>query len=152
MWLAGRGDGGARTVQVASSASAVSGCASAVRGRHLRRGLRWLSVASGGWSAFLGLAPSAAARPVLPLRAAQGLKSIEITSRADSNGGRPIAVDLVYAAAKAPATALSTMQASAYFARHDQLVLDYPQTFRSQRWEIQAGQHVLQAKCRHPAI
>ncbi len=79
-----------------------------------------------------------------------GFKRLEIASDRSSNGGRPIAVDVVFATAKPAAAALSDLKARDYYAQYDQLRRDFPRDLKSARWEIQAGQQVRAAKLSPP--
>ena len=74
--------------------------------------------------------------------APKGLKRIEIASIAESNAGRPIAVDLVYVTAKPAAAAMGRLKARDYFNLRDQLGRDYPRQLTTEHWELQAGQQL----------
>jgi hypothetical protein len=101
--------------------------------------------------AVLAAAPLTSCRtPGLLCIRPSGLHDVEIASHADSNGGRAIAVDLVYVTAKPLAAVMSKLKARDYFALQDQLSRDYPQMSRTLRWELEAGQRILPTELSPP--
>jgi hypothetical protein len=101
--------------------------------------------------AVLAAVPLASCQtPALLCVRPSGLNEVEVVSHPDSNGGRAIAVDLVYVTAKPLAAVMIKLKARDYFALQEQLKRDYPQMSRTQSWELEAGQRILPTKVTPP--
>ncbi len=101
------------------------------------RGVRFFSFAL----ALLSL--SGCKTPKLLCFSSSGLQRLTITSSAESNHGRPIAVDLVYVTDRKILAAIEKLKARDYFAVRAQLQRDYPKGLMMRGWELQAGQQVV---------
>lgn len=67
---------------------------------------------------------------------------ITIRSDPDSNGGRPVAIDLLFITDRAALQSIGKLKAHDYFLLRDQLRRDFPKGFQIRSWEVQSGQYV----------
>lgn len=117
-------------------------------GEYLPRTLRTESSSTGRRMRFLSsalalLSLSGCKTPKLLCFSSSGLQRLTITSSAESNHGRPIAVDLVYVSDRKILVAIEKLKARDYFAVRTQLQRDYPKGLMMRGWELQAGQQVV---------
>lgn len=95
-----------------------------------------------GIVAALAMAPlwGCATAPRVCLGAA-GVQSIQINSTPQTNGGAPVAVDLVFVTQKTLAQAVAKLSASDYYDNNDrvQLLRDNPGAVQIRYWELPAG-------------
>jgi type VI secretion system protein len=70
-----------------------------------------------------------------------GVQSIQINSTPQTNGGAPLAVDLVFVTQKTLAQAVAQLSAGDYYANNDrvQLLRDNPDAVEIRYWELPAG-------------
>ncbi|KAK3172158.1 hypothetical protein Dsin_033165 [Dipteronia sinensis] len=88
--------------------------------------------------------------PKLLCLAPSGLKEIAVRSDATANGGRPIAVDLLFVTDKKVMAEVGDLKARDYFARRPQLVRKYRKGWLRTSWELQTGQYVPAERIKPP--